>query len=287
MMRFIFFLLLFTTLLSGCSSRRMAVQATLPLISSQIVSMQEERDADLAEKAIPASLKMLEGLAKEDPENIWILQKLAEGFCGYAFSFLEDSEPDRASGLYLRGKDYAFRALEIQSNGKTWKGLSLDEWSDRLKELTPAQQPALFWAGQCWGSWLSLNLDSVEAFSSLPRIDKLMNRAVELNPDFYYAGPHLFLGAFYGGRSRMLGGNPEKARHHFEQALKITEGKYLLVSFLYAKTYAVQNQDRDLFKAQLKNVLEASEDILPEQRLANQIAKRKATVLLGEIDELF
>lgn len=287
MMRFIFSLLLVTTLLSGCSSRRLAVQATLPLISSQIVSMQEERDAGLAEKAIPASLKMLEGLSKEDPKNVWILQKLAEGFCGYAFSFLEDSEPDRASGLYLRGKDYAFRSLKIQSNGKTWNGLSLDEWFNRLAEVTPSQQPALFWAGQCWGSWLSLNLDSVEAFSSLPRIDALMNRALVLDPNFHYAGPHLFLGAYYGGRSRMLGGNPDKARNHFEQALKITDGKYLLVSFLYAKTYAVQNQDRNLFKAQLKKVLEASVDVLPEQRLANQIAKRKATILLGEIDELF
>ena len=287
MMRFIFGLLLITTLLSGCSSRRLAVQATLPLIYSQIISMQEERDADLAEKAIPASLKMLEGLAKEDPENVWILQKLGEGFCGYAFSFIEDSEPDRASALYLRGKNYAFRALEIQSNGKTWRGLSLDEWSKRLIEVTPSQQPALFWAGQCWGSWLSLNLDSVEAFSSLPRIDGLMNRAVELDPSFHYAGPHLFLGAYYGGRSRMLGGDPEKARNHFEQALKITGGKYLLVSLLYAKTYAVQNQDRGLFIAQLKKVLEASYDVFPEQRLANQIAKRKAAALFREIDELF
>jgi len=247
-MRYIFGLLLVITLLSGCSSRRLAVQATLPLIYSQIISMQEERDIDLAEKAIPASLKMLEGLAKEDPENVWILQKLGEGFCGYAFSFIEDSEPDRASALYLRGKNYAFRALEIQSNGKTWRGLSLDEWSKRLTEVTPSQQPALFWAGQCWGSWLSLNLDSVEAFSSLPRIDALMNRAVALDPDFHYAGPHLFLGAYYGGRSRMLGGNPDKARNHFDQALRITGGKYLLVSFLYAKTYAVQNQDQTLFK---------------------------------------
>ena len=287
MIRLIFGLFLIANLLTGCSSRRLAVKVTLPLISSQIISMQEERDADFAEKAIPASLKMLEGLAKEDPENIWILQKLAEGFCGYAFSFLEDNEPDRASGLYLRGKDYAFRALEIQSNGKVWSGLSLDEWSKRLEEVTPLQQPALFWAGQCWGSWLSLNLDSVEALSGLPRIGGMMNRAVELDPEFYYAGPHLFLGAFYGGRSLMLGGNPDKAKNHFEQALKITEGKYLLISFLYAKIYAVQNQDRNLFKTQLEKVLEASVDVLPEQRLANQIAKRKAAILLGEIDELF
>lgn len=286
-MRLIFIVLIITTVLSGCSSRRLAVQATLPLVSSQIVSMQEERDVGLAEKAIPASLKMLEGLAKEDPENVWILENLAEGFCGYAFSFLEDSEPERASGLYLRGKNYALRALEIQSNGQKWSGLSWVEFSKKLKEVNHSQQPALFWMGQCWGSWLSLNLDSVEAFSDLPRVDALMNRVLELDPEFHHAGPHLFLGAFYGGRSRMLGGNPDKAREHFEQALKITEGKYLLIPLLYSKTYAVQNQDQKLFEIQLKKVLETSEDIFPEQRLANQVAKQKAKTLLEKIDELF
>lgn len=285
-MRIVFVVLMITTVLSGCSSRRMAVQATLPLISSQIVSMQEERDVGLAEKAIPASLKMLEGLGKEDPDNVWILENLAEGFCGYAFSFLEDVEPERASGLYLRGKNYALRALEIQS-GKKWSGLSLDEFSKRLKEVDLSQQAALFWTGQCWGSWLSLNLDSVEAFSDLPRVEKLMNRTLELDPGFHHAGPHLFLGAFYGGRSRMLGGNPDKARNHFEQALKITGGKYLLIPLLYSKTYAVQNQDKELFEAQLKRLIETSADVLPEQRLANQVAKKKAEILLGKIDDLF
>ena len=287
MMRFTLILLLGATLLSGCSTRQMAVQATLPLIASQIVSMQEERDQDLAEKAIPASLKMLEGLAKEDPENVWILENLAEGFCGYAFSFLEDTEPDRASELYTRGKEYAFRALEIRTGKENWSRLSLDEWTQRLKEVSRSHQPALFWAGQCWGSWLSLNLDTVEAFADIPRIDVLMSRVAELDPEFHYAGPHLFLGAFYGGRSRMLGGNPDKAMDHFEQALKITEEKYLLIPLLYSKTYAVQNQDRKLFESQLKKILETPDDILPEQRLANQVAKRKAAILLGKIDELF
>ena len=285
-MRF-YVLLLLALALAGCSTSRMAVQATLPLVESQIQAMQEERDPVLAQKAIPANLKMLEGLLKQDPENTWILENLAEGFCGYAFSFLEDTEPDRASSLYERGKKYALSATIIRTGRKKWEGLSLDEWSRALNEVEDSHQPALFWLGQCWGSWLSLNLDSVEAFSSLPRIDALMNRAVALDPDFHYAGPHLFLGAYYGGRSRMLGGNPDKARNHFDQALRITGGKYLLVSFLYAKTYAVQNQDQKLFKTQLEKVLEASDDVLPEQRLANQIAKRKAAVLLGKIDELF
>ena len=55
----------------------------------------------------------------------------------------------------------------------------------------------------------------------------------------------------------------------------------------YLLWVSVQNQDQKLFKTQLEKVLEASDDVLPEQCLANQIAKRKAAVLLGKIDELF
>ena len=64
-----------------------------------------------------------------------------------------------------------------------------------------------------------------------------MNKVHDLNPSFHYAGPHLFLGAFYGGRSKFLGGKPEKSRHHFEKALELTENKYLLANLIFAKTY--------------------------------------------------
>jgi len=249
--------------------------------------MKEERDPELAEQAIPANLKMLEGLLRQDPDNTGILENLAEGLCGYAFSFLEDSKPGRASSLYERGKDYALRATIIRTGRDNWKDLSLDELSLALDEVKVSHQPALFWMGQCWGSWLMQNLDSVEAFADIPRLEKLMNKVHDLDPSFHHAGPHVFLGAFYGGRSKMLGGNPEKSRQHFEKALVLTENKYLLVRLLFAKTYAVQNQNRELFESQLQAVVEAPVDIFPEERLANQVARKKAAQLLEQIDELF
>ena len=282
-----FFLLFLVGLLAGCSPGRMAVQASLTLVESQIAVMKEERDPELAEQAIPANLKMLEGLLRQDPDNTGILENLAEGLCGYAFSFLEDSEPGRASSLYERGKDYALRATIIRTGRDNWKDLSLDELSLALDEVKVSHQPALFWMGQCWGSWLMQNLDSVEAFADIPRLEKLMNKVHDLDPSFHHAGPHVFLGAFYGGRGKMLGGNPEKSRQHFEKALVLTENKYLLVRLLFAKTYAVQNQNRELFESQLQAVVEAPVDIFPEERLANQVARKKAAQLLEQIDELF
>ena len=85
-----YFFLFLVLLLVGCSPSSMAVEASLSLVDSQTMAMEEERDPKFAEQAIPANLKMLEGLLKQDPENIRILVNLAKGFCGYAFSFLED-----------------------------------------------------------------------------------------------------------------------------------------------------------------------------------------------------
>ena len=282
-----YFLLFLVLLLVGCSPSSMAVEASLSLVDSQTMAMEEERDPKFAEQAIPANLKMLEGLLKQDPDNIRILVNLAKGFCGYAFSFLEDTEPQRASSLYARGRDYALRATVIITGRKKWKDLSLDEWTRALNNVEASHQQALFCMGQCWGSWLNQNLDSVEAFSDIPRLEKLMNKVHDLNPSFHYAGPHLFLGAFYGGRSKLLGGNPEKSRHHFEKALELTENKYLLAHLIFAKTYAVQNQNRELFESQLQLILKSPLDLLPEQRLANKVARKKAAKLLEQIDELF
>jgi hypothetical protein len=55
----------------------------------------------------------------------------------------------------------------------------------------------------------------------------------------------------------------------------------------YAKTYAVQQQDQELFESLLKKVDEASLDVLPEARLANAAAKKKARLLLARVNDLF
>ena len=56
---------------------------------------------------------------------------------------------------------------------------------------------------------------------------------------------------------------------------------------MYARTYAVQMQDQPFFEFLLNRVLQTPSDILPEQRLANQVAKIKAKQLLELTDELF
>ena len=147
--------------------------------------------------------------------------------------------------------------------------------------------PGLYWMGQCWAGWLMLNLDDLQALVAISKVGAVLERALELDASYHYAGPHMLLGAFYGGRSKLLGGNPDKARDHFEKARELTQRTFLMVNVLYAKTYAVQQQDRALFKKLLAEVMDAPADILPEQQLANAVAKQKAQKLLESADDLF
>ena len=252
---FIFFCLPFFI---SCSAQRIAVQMTFPLIEGQYKSMQEEADLSFAAQAIPSNLKMMEGLLKSHETNIRILNSLSEGFCAYAFSFVEDSEPARASLLYARGRDYAIRSLEESSGVVGLSTLFGEEFKFALKRTNINDLSGLFWAGQCWAGWIMLNLDNPEVYVDVSRVEGLMKRVLELDEKYHYAGPHLILGGFYGGRTKILGGSPEKARLHFERNLELNQRKFLLTQLIYAQTYAVQLQNKELFKKLFKEVLEST-----------------------------
>jgi hypothetical protein len=86
---------------------------------------------------------------------------------------------------------------------------------------------------------------------------------------------------------KVMGGKPERAKGYFDRATELTNGKFLLTYVYYAKTYAVQIQDQGLFETLLKKVDDASIDLLPEARLSNAIAKKKAKLLREHVNELF
>jgi len=77
------------------------------------------------------------------------------------------------------------------------------------------------------------------------------------------------------------------AKQYFEQCMALTGGKFLLAELFYAKTYAVQTQNQDLFESLLKKIDDTSIDALPEARLPNAIAKQKAKLLRSQMNNLF
>jgi hypothetical protein len=114
-----------------------------------------------------------------------------------------------------------------------------------------------------------------------------MSRVAELQPSFHFGGADLFFGVYYASRPRLLGGDPEKAKAAFDRARRAADGRYLMTDLLCARWYAVAVQDRELFKSLLAQVAQAPSGRLPEARLTDEAAKRKAAVLLEKIDDYF
>jgi hypothetical protein len=85
----------------------------------------------------------------------------------------------------------------------------------------------------------------------------------------------------------MLGGDPAKSQAHFERALRITGRRFLMAQLYYARSYAAQNLDEELFDRLLDEIDRTSLEVLPENRLANAVAKRKAARLKASKAELF
>jgi hypothetical protein len=134
---------------------------------------------------------------------------------------------------------------------------------------------------------VSLQPNEPDAIASIPTANAMMEWVQGREPGFFYGGPSLYFGVYYGSFPPALGGKPALAKEYFDRARGAGQGKFLMTDVLYARVYAVVTQDRGLFEDLLKRVVEAPSDLLPEQALANSVAKKRARQLLARAEELF
>lgn len=273
-------------LVQGCSVRTMAVRQTAAVMDHGMSAFETESDAELGRLAMPANLKMVEALLANDPGNPTLLGLLVQGYASFAFLFLEDEEPARAKPVYARAKDFGLRALAARGLTPA-NPLDVDAWSASLAKARRDDVPALFWTANAWGGLVNLSRDDPMALADLPVPAALAERARALDAAYYHGGPDAFLGFYNAARPKLFGGDPAKAQEHFEAALGRSGGKFLLTKIMMAQTLAVQTQDRALFERLLGEVLAQERGAYPEAELGNEVAKRKARLLLEKIDELF
>jgi len=273
--------------LSACSMGQMVARSSLSILDSGNIAMNRETDLELARAAIPANLKLIEGLILELPDNAELRLQAAQGFYGYAYGFIEDDDSRRASGLYRRGLEHALRALAVAGASADIFALPQDELERRLATLDKSAVPALFWSASCWAKWIDMNRDEPARIAELGKAAALMTRVLELDENYYHGGAHLFFGVYYGAKPPMLGGDFERSARHFEKARAVTGGKLLLGDLLRAQYLARQQLDRRQFHERLTAVVNAPTDVFPEMALVNAIAKQKAKHMLTREAEWF
>jgi len=277
------FFLIFA-LFFNCSLQKTAVRITSNIIDEGMSVVYEMSDLAFAETAMPASLLQIEIFLKSDPGNKKLLLNAIEGYTGYALGFVEDEDPKMAIGHYAHARDYGISLLSLKSEFK--KGLegNTQDLKDALLSARNEDVPALFWTANAWGSYINLKSD-IESLAQMGKVKALMSRVIELDETFYFGSAHVFLGVVEASKGFV--GNQELAKSHFDRALEISEEKFFLSLVLYARYFAVMNDEKELFTTLLQKVLEMPGDVLPEFRLINEIAKRKARLYLDNIGDWF
>jgi hypothetical protein len=265
----------------------MAIRTMGGIMDFGLETFNEESDLKLAESALGSNLKLVEALIKGDPENKKLLVMASQGFNAFSLAFAEDDSVERARVFYLRARNYGMRVLMQNAAFRDALDKDVATFQFALMTFSKDDVPALFWTAFGWGSYINITRSDISALADLPKVLAMMECVRQLDSTYYYGGPYLFLGSIEGSMPKAMGGKPERAKEYFDRALDLTGGKFLLTYVYYAKTYAVQIQDQGLFETLLKKVDDASADILPEARLSNAIAKKKANLLREHMNELF
>ena len=279
------FILLTGLVLSGCV--KLALRFSPSLISNFTTTFFEECDQELAKHSLPADLKFMEGLLKNDPNNRQLLTSLCMGFAGYAMLFVEEENPERASRLYLRARRYGLLAVGENSSAFKHSGENMETVRKNLSGLGKEALESLFWTAMSWNAWINLNLDKPAALAQLGIAQAFLDRVLEINPEYFYGSPNVLLGTILAARPELLGGNPVKAKDCFEKAMRVSHGKFFLVHYYFAKYYAVRIQDKDLFMKLIMEVDAASPHELKEVCLINSVMKEKAKGLIEKSEEMF
>ncbi|HEY1585650.1 MAG TPA: TRAP transporter TatT component family protein, partial [Polyangia bacterium] len=134
---------------------------------------------------------------------------------------------------------------------------------------------------------INLNRNDLARVVELPKAIALIKRSHELDPKFYNGGAAMTLGIIYCSQGKAIGGDPDLGKKFFEEAINLTDGKYLMPKVMYARFFAVITQDRPLFEKTLKEVIAAPHDIWPAQRLPNELAKKRAQRYLAHAEDYF
>jgi hypothetical protein len=277
---------LLALLLQGCSLQTFALRSIDSVFDNAVASVMAEGDLRLAEPAIAGNLKLLEGVVASDPTNLKFLLLACQGYTSYALAFADDS-PERAVMFYGRAEQYGVKALVLRGMPRKVFHSDAPAMLAALARLGRGDVPLVFWTASAWGNRVYLSMEDPDAIVDLPSINAMMEWVRDRDPGYFYGGPWLYFGTYYSSIPPALGGRPERARENFDRAVAASQGRFLMTYVLYARSYAVQVQDEALFQDLLGRVVNASADVLPEQRLANAVAKKRARQLLAARGDYF
>lgn len=268
--------------ISGCASIMSA--ATSRLANDLSSTMLNSNDPETVREGAPAYLLLIDSLIVGDPENESLLT--AASNLNGAFSFLVEDE-QRAGILAEKSFEYAQRAACVHDSALcNLSDVNFETFSETILRVSAKRVPTLYTLGVAWVGWIQTHTHDWNAIAQLSRVRLIMEKLIELDENFENGGPHLYMGGLETIFPAAMGGRPEKGRQHFERAITLSEGRYLMTKVIYAEQYARLIFNRDLHDRLLREVLVADPKV-EGMTLINLVAQQRARNLLESGSDYF
>jgi hypothetical protein len=248
-------------------------------------SMMNQEDPELVRTAAPAYLLMLDALVATYPDEEAFLIPAAKLYGAYAGVFANDKEQTKR--MANRSKSYAKHALcDNEEDLCVALDKRVEDIEIELDDLDEDELVLVYTYAASWASWIQANSTDWDAIAQLPKVKVLFNWVLKYDPDYDNGTAQIYMGVLESQLPPSLGGRPDLAKAHFDNAIRASEGRNLMAKVLYAQQYARLLFEQELHDRLLNEVLNA--DAHAEGlTLLNQLAKQQAKVLLAESAEYF
>jgi hypothetical protein len=288
----------------GCSFTKLAADGTVDVMFEASPSLQAEYDIELGGAAIVGNLKLMDGLHAVVPDNTTLMRLASEAYGSYAYGWLEpqawlhqggsDSRTDdvreRAKYFYSRAVQYA--RLRLAANApKIDKafGTGVDALRAELGsgQLDEEELDAVFWTAHSMGLLIQSDVDDLGNMAQLPLVQLMMAKVREQRPDYQDGMPLVFFGMAKVALGAGLGGDMAEVKTLFEEASKVTGGRYLIAKYLLGRYYCEAVGDRACFETALQEVADADPAAFMNRQLTNRLCQKWARYWLANADRLF
>ncbi len=286
--------------LPGCGLiQRKAVGMVASTLASSGDVFTRDDDLELVGDAIPFGLKLYESLLDSAPKNKDLLIATCSNFTQYGVAYVETEAAvlgeaqhhdevahlnQRALKLYLRAKGYCLRAMEVRFPGIGEK-LLVDP-APALAKAEKKDVPLLYWMAASWGSAISLGIDKPDLVIDMPVVRALAERALALDESWSKGALHEMFVSL-DSLPAALGGDPDRARKHFDRAVELQKGLSPGPYVALATGVSLPAQDRAEFEKLLQAALAIDPEKDPSVRLVTLVQQRRARALLDHIDTMF
>ena len=281
---------LFFFLVISCSVRKVVVNQTSPIIDNVQKAFLSEEIEKLNQDSLPFAIKFSEGLYYYYPHSSYYSGKLCVLLSAYTFAYLDEgpySDFDEtaeekislSNKTYKRAMNYGFKSLDLEIDDFSVDIKDVKKVDNILQEVTKDSIETLFWLNFSWAMYLFNDLSNIENVSQLETIKKIAERIIEIEPNYLHGSSYAILIAFYGGRTKVLGGNIKKAKEYYREAKEYSTNKSLIIDYVYLRFVSTQFANSKEFEVTFEKIKRFDTSLNKDFTFVNKMIKRKAKKL--------